>query len=220
MVQTRTRYISVVRALLRREGLRVRTGTSACFGERVAELDLAPDLRAEIAPILRLLVSLNRQIKAATTGIAGIARKDQTVQRLCTVTGVGPITAASFVATVDRADRFRGAHQLEAYLGLTPREMSSGEKQRRGRITKVGNSRTRYLLVEAAWAVFRAKDPDVAPLRDWAHKLAARRGRGIAAVALARKLAGVLFAMMRDGTTFEPAKWADVGRVRTVRATP
>jgi hypothetical protein len=72
------------------------------------------------------------------------------VPRLRSVPCVGPITAAAFLAAIDDAQRFRHAHQLEAYLGLGPREYSSGETQRRGAITKAGHSRTRWLLIQAA----------------------------------------------------------------------
>ena len=89
-----------------------------------------------------------------------------------------------------------------------PRDRSSGEKQRKGRITKTGNRRTRSLLVEASRAIIlRAKNPSLAPLRTWAERLAARRGRRVAVVALARKLAGILYAMMRDGTEFDGERW-------------
>ena len=103
------------------------------------------------------------------------------------------------MATLDVVTRFASAHQVEAYLGLTPREYSSGEQQRRGRISKTGNARMRYLLVEAAWRVLRTNAPAAAPLRAWAEGIAQRRGRSIAAVALARRLAGILYAMWRDG---------------------
>ena len=207
LVQTRTKYISLVRALLRREGLRVRPGSSSSFLERVGELEIPRPLQREIAPILKLMTPLNRQIERATKDVEKIARQDPAVRRLCTAPGVGPVTAASFVATIDPAERFRGAHQVEAYLGLVPRELSSGEKQRKGRITKTGDRRTRCLLVEAAWALLRTKRPAVAPLRDWTERLAARRGRRVAVVALARKLAGILYAMMRDGTEFDDSHW-------------
>ena len=98
--------------------------------------------------------------------------------------------------------RFASAHQLEAYLGLTPREYSSGEHQHRGRISKTGNPRLRGLLVEAGWRLLRSNDTAAAPLRAWAERIAARRGRSIAAVALARRLAGILFAMWRDGVDY------------------
>jgi transposase len=207
LVQTRTKWICVVRSLLRREGLRIRCGSTVSFVERVSELELPRPLRQEIAPILRLMVHLNRQIKRADQGLQKIVRQNPVVRRLCTAPGVGPVTATSFVATLDTAERFLGAHQVQAYLGLVPREHSSGEKQQRGRITKAGNRRTRSLLVEAAWAVVRrGKRPEWAPLKAWVEKIAARRGKCIAVVALARKLAGYLYAMMRDGTEFDPSR--------------
>ncbi len=122
------------------------------------------------------------------------------------------MTAASFVATIDTPERFQGAHQVEAYLGLVPRELSSGEKQRKGHITKAGNRRTRYLLVEAAWALLRTQRPGVAPLQDWTARLAGRRSKRVAVVAPARKLAGILYAMMRDETEFEDQRWTTRGQ--------
>jgi transposase len=90
-----------------------------------------------------------------------------------TVPGVGPVIAVCFVATLDRVDRFRGPHQVESYLGLVPREWSSSEIQRRGRITKAGNTRMRSLLVEAARCVMRGKKrPETATLREWGDRIA------------------------------------------------
>ena len=114
--------------------------------------------------------------------------------------------ASSFVCAVDEAGRFEGAHQVAAYLGLVPSENSSGEKQRKGPITKAGNPRVRWLLVQSAHCILRVKNPDTAHLREWAEEIAARRGRKIAVVALARRLAGILFAMMRDGAEYKPPK--------------
>jgi transposase len=79
---------------------------------------------------------------------------------------------------------------------------SWGERQRRGRISKAGNPRLRWLLVEAAWRILRSRQPGVAALRAWAERIAQRRGRAIAAVALARRLAGILYAVWRDGTVY------------------
>lgn len=124
------------------------------------------------------------------------------------------MTAVAFRAVLDDAGRFRGAHQVECYLGLVPRETSSGEKQHRGRITKSGNGRVRWLLVEAAWAIWRSRTAESAALRMWAQRIAVRRGKRVATVALARRLAGILFAMWRDGTSFE------AGKLRTVAASP
>src|SRR5262249_32363484 len=121
------------------------------------------------------------------------------------VPGSGPRTAAG--ATVDDVTGFRRAHQLEAYWGLIPCEWCSSEVQRRGRITKAGNGRMRWLLVQAAWCILRRrKKPETAALRDWADRIAARRSRSIAAVALARRLAGILFAIWRDGVVYDATK--------------
>ena len=138
------------------------------------------------------------------------------VGRLCTAPGVGVVTAVAYRATLDAVGRFRGAHQVQCYLGLVPREMCSGEKQHRGRITKSGNARARWLLVEAAWSVWRSRTAETAGLRAWAQRIAARRGKRVAMVALARKLAGILFAMWRDGSCFEPRKIRTVepGKIR------
>jgi len=87
-------------------------------------------------------------------------------------------------------------------MGLVPSEKSSGERQLRGRITKAGNGRLRALLVEAAWSLMRSKQESVKSIQQWTRSIALRRGEQIAAVALARKLAGILFAMWRDGTAF------------------
>jgi transposase len=112
---------------------------------------------------------------------------------------VGPVTAAAVVAARDEVTRFRGAPEVEAYLGLVPRDLSSGERQQRGRITKAGPSRVRRLLVQAAVSILRLRDPRTADLREWALAIAARRGKKVAVVALARRLAGILYAMLRNG---------------------
>ena len=132
--------------------------------------------------------------------IAALSETDVAVQRLRTAPAIGPVTAAAVVATIDDVSRFPSAHQFEAYLGMVPRERSSGEKRQLGHITKAGNGRVRWLLVEASWLILRSKRPESAALRAWALAIAARRGKRIAVVALARRLAGILYAMWRDAT--------------------
>jgi len=109
--------------------------------------------------------------------------------------GVGPVTAVTYVATLDEVSRFGDAKQVRAYLGLVSKEDSSGEKRHRGKITKAGNSRARWVLVEAAWVLLRTKKPETEALRRWALGIAQRRGKRIAAVALARRLSGILYAL-------------------------
>jgi transposase len=202
LVRTRIRYAALVKAFIRREGLRLPSGEVAHTEAKLAALPLPEVLAAELAPLRALWAPLNAEIAAADARVTTVAATNPVVVQLRTAPGIGPVTAVAFVATLDDVTRFRSAHQVEAYLGLTPREYSSGERQHRGRISKTGNARMRYLLVEAAWRVLLSKNAAAAPLRVWAEGIAARRGRSIAAVALARRLAGILYAMWRDGTDY------------------
>jgi transposase len=202
IVATRSKYIHVVRSLLRQHGVHVRACASSALVCRVRELDLDAAIGAQVEPLLQLLEATEAQIRAADRGLGELSESDPAVRRLSTVPGVGPVTAATFVAVVDRAERFGHASELRAYLGLVPSEYSSGDNQHRGHLTKAGNRRLRSLLVEAAWCMLRHPRPESESLRAWALAIAVRRGKRIAAVALARKLAGVLYAMWRDGTRF------------------
>lgn len=208
LIRTRTRYVNVVKALVRRDGLRLPGGGPIHTEAKLAALPLPALLAAEVAPLRVLLGPLNEEIVAADARLASVVAGDPVLTQLCTVPGIGPVTAVAFVATLDVVARFKSAHQVEAYLGLTPCEYSSGEQQRRGRISKTGNARMRYLLVEAAWRLLRTKDPAAAALRAWAEGIAQRRGRSIAAVALARRLAGILYAMWRDGKDYHAPRIA------------
>ena len=206
LVRTRTRYISLTRALLRQHGWLVPSGSAEGFPRRVMALPLPGQLRSEVAPLLAMMRHLQPQLAYSDERITAVTQTDERVRRLQSVPNVGPVTAAAFVAALDDAARFRRAHEVEAYLGLVPRELSSGETQRRGRITKAGSSRVRWLLIQAAVSMLRLRDPRTAALREWAVRIAARRGKGIAVVALARRLAGVLFALLRDGTVYAQAR--------------
>ena len=209
LVRTRTRYISVIRALLRQHGYRVPSGSAEGFIQRVQGLPLPGRLRSVVAPLLAVMRHLNRQLAYSDATIEHLAVQDPRVPRLRSVPSVGPVTAAAFLAAIDDAQRFRHAHQLEAYLGLVPREYSSGETQRRGPITKAGHSRTRWLLIQAAVSILRRRPPQAEALRTWALRIAARRGKHVAVVALARRLAGILYALLRDGTVYRaPARSA------------
>ncbi|MGH7612583.1 MAG: IS110 family transposase [Gemmatimonadales bacterium] len=210
LVRTRTRYVAVIQALVRRDGLRLPGGSAEHTERKLAALEMASDLRLELAPLRAVWGPLEAEIEAADDRLRELAGGDPVVARLMTAPQIGPVTAVAFVATLDCVTRFKSAHQVEAYLGLTPREYSSGEQQRRGRISKTGNSRMRYLLVEAAWRVLRTKDPAAASLKAWAEGIALRRGRSIAAVALARRLAGILYAMWRDGEGYRAPRPAEV----------
>jgi len=163
-------------------------------------------LREETSPLVGLIAPLNEQIRDLDRAIEALARGDEAVRRLMTCPEIGPLTAIAYVAALDRVDRFSRAHQVMSYLGLTPSEWSSGESQRKGRITKAGSPRCRYLLVETAHRLLLHRRPETVQLVSWADRIAKRRGKRVAIVALARKLAGVLFAIWRDGHVYEPAR--------------
>ena len=198
--------LSVIRALLRQQGSRVLSGSAEGFIERVRALPLPGRVRSLIAPLLAVMGPLNRQLAYSDATIEHLAVQDPRVPRLRSVPSIGPVTAAAFLAAIDDARRFRHAHQLEASLGLVPREYSSGETQRRGPITKAGHPRVRWLLVQAALSMLRRRPPAAEALWTWALRIAARRGTQVAIVALARRLAGILYALLRDGTVYAPRR--------------
>jgi transposase len=204
LVRTRSKYISLIGALARREGCRIKAGPSPSFARRVEQAGLPAHTQAQIEPLLAMLAALNEQVKAADKRLEEIAKADEVVRRLCSVPGVGPVVATTFAATLDGAARFLGAKHVRSYLGLVPREYSSGERQRRGRISKAGSARARSLMVEAAWSLLRWKTERTKALHEWWARIAQRRGKATAVVALARKLAGIMFAIWRDGTLFDP----------------
>ena len=152
LVRARGRTISLMRALVRSEGLRVRAGDADRFGTYVQELTLPAELATALRPLLAVWEQLTAHLAVADAAIVETAATNPVVQRLTTAPGGGPLIATAFVATLDEAGRFGGAHQVESYLGLVPSEYSSADRHRRGHITKAGNPRMRWLLVQAAWA--------------------------------------------------------------------
>ena len=206
LVRTRTRYISLIRALLRQQDYRVPSGSAEAFATRVRALALPGPLLSLIAPLLAVMRPLNCQLVYSDATIERVAAHDERVQRLRTVPSIGPVTAAAFVATIDDVRRFSHAHQVEAYLGLVPREFSSGDRQHRGAITKAGPPRPRWLLIQAAVSILRRRPPEAEALRAWALRIVARRGKHIAVVALARRLAGILYALLRTARSSRHAR--------------
>jgi transposase len=201
LVQMRTGAVSLVRALLRQDGYRLPSGSCETVPARVARLGLPAPVTATLAPLCRQIASLTTELHALDAQLQTRTADDAIVARLRSVPGVGLIVATTFRAFVDRHERFPHAGQVSAAIGLVPREDSSAERRHRGHITKAGPRELRSLLIQAAWVCWR--HPGSATLRAWVDRLAARRGRRIAVVALARRLSRILFALWRDGTTFE-----------------
>ena len=200
LVSARTKLINNLRGWLRGQGLRIGRGVTETFALRMRRFSLPDYARWQV----EVLAGLTEKIRESEKRIAMLA-KDELCQRLMTVPGVGPSTAVRFVAAIDDITRFESAHKVESYLGLVPGESSSSERQQRLSITKAGSASVRWVLGQAAWALqVRCRDPGARPLQLWAAEIVRRRGRRIATIALARKLAGILYALWRDGTTYEP----------------
>jgi transposase len=201
IVQMRSGAVALIRSLVKQEGYRLRSGSAERVPTRLAALPVPTALRAILAPLVTMIETATTEIATLDQQLQARAAADPVVQRLQTVPGVGLVVAMTFRAQIDEVRRFRHAGQVSAAIGLVPREDSSAERRQRGHITKAGPRELRSLLVQAAWACWRSKRS--ATLRAWVEQLAARRGRRIAVVALARRLSRVLYALWRDGTTFD-----------------
>lgn len=207
-LQTRTARINSVRGLLREFGIMIPVGARhlvprvrAMIGDEAVPSDLEPvllDALAEIEDLKRRAHGIERQLKR-------LATHTPEATLLMSVPGIGVLTATALVAFVGDVQRFRSGRHFAAYLGLTPREHSSGLSRRIGRISKRGNTYLRMLLIHGARSVLRAakltENPD--DLRTWALRIDARSGYNTAAVALANKLARIAWRVCRDGRAFE-----------------
>ena len=205
-VRQRTATINLLRAMVRADGLRLPRGSAERILARLDQLTLPTALATVLAPLRDVIRQLTATIRAADAALETRAARDRVAQHLMTAPGVGPIIALTFPAVLDTPARFGGeAARASAFLGLVPSENSSAERRHRGSITKVGPGDLRALLVQASWGIWRGRSPAGAALRTWAQALAARRGRRIAIVALARRLSRILYAMWRDGADFQVA---------------
>lgn len=195
LVRWRTQVRNQLSALARGQGIFPRTRFWTQAGrQKLESLPLDRWAAQRRQDLLRLLDGLDEQIADLTRQVEQQARARNDAAELMQQDGVGPIVSLAFVLTLGTAKRFRRGKQVASYLGLNPRERSSGGTQRFGHISKQGNRMMRWLLVEAAWIAVR-KDPE---LQRVYQRLAFRRGRKIAAVAVARKLAVKLYWRLRD----------------------
>src|ERR1700692_3300840 len=203
LVQARTRIMNQLQAVALNEGLRCKKRLWRDAGrEQLESFGLAPWASRRREDLLQLLDRLNPTIANLTQVIEQEVEKCPEARRLQTHPGVGALTALAFVLIIGRAERFQCGKQIAAYLGLVPLEDSSGNRRRLGHITKQGSSMLRFLLVEAAQVTARS-------IPEWRSKyfhLAMRRGRKIAKVAMARRLAIALYWMWRKGWNYEQSR--------------
>jgi len=155
-----------------------------------------------LAPLVVQLRNLDEAIARLDRSIAKLAQQDETARRLMSIPGFGPITASAMAATIQDASSFAGPREFAAYLGLTPKQNSSGGKLKLGRISKMGNRNLRKLLVVGAHTVLFHRKPHTDPLRMWAKRLLEKKPFKLVAVALANKMARIAFAILRGKTVY------------------
>lgn len=211
----RTATINLVRGVLREYGIALPAGANRLVpGVQAAledgENELPMSLRATLADLLERIGSLQQGMDAIEAQLAGEAKLDVAVQRYQTVPGVGLLTATALRAGAGELVRFRSGRHLAAWLGLVPREHSSGNQRRLGSITKRGDAYLRTLLIHGGRAVLRSAlmrrraGRELEPLQAWAIEVQQRQGHNKAAVALANKLARRLWAIDRHDQAYDP----------------
>ena len=211
---TRTARINAVRGLLREFGFDIPQGPAAVM-ERVPPwladdtASIPPVLRKALSEVMAEIGELDTRIETLEKQLRQEAKQRPAVQRLMAVPGIGLLTATALVAAVDTMAAFRNGRHLAAWLGLTPKESSSGNRRKLGRISKRGDPYLRTLLIHGARsalnaaAVKLAAGKDLTRLQRWAVELAARVGHNKAATALANKLARISYAVVRQGRDFD-----------------
>ena len=199
---------NLVRAITREDGIKLGTPSRKDFAGRVREM--AGDDRqmmAMLEPLLAVLASMIEQLAHLTKQVLDIVKSEKTCRQLMTSPGVGPITALTFRATIDRPERFASSRDVGAHLGLTPRRYQSGETDIVGKISRCGDELARTALYEAAHSLL-VRSSKWSALRIWGLAVVRRRGMARAKVAVARKLAVILHRMWSDGTDFRFGKEA------------
>jgi transposase len=196
LVQMRTRVMNQLHVVALNEGLRRKKALWRAAGRQELEsIALAPWASRRRQDLLDLLDRLTPKIQQLTGALEKEVEKRPVARRLATHPGVGPLTALAFELVIGTPERFHCGKQIASYVGLVPTEESSGDRRRLGHISKQGNVLLRFLLVEAAQVTVRSQP-------EWRSRffhLAMRRGRKIAKVAMARKLAVHLYWMWRRG---------------------
>lgn len=170
-----------------------------------AENGLPGDFRVLLMGLSEELRALDERIAAFDARIAQVAREDDRIKRLLEIEGIGPITASALVAAVGDAKQFNSGRDMAACFGLTPRQHSSGGKNRLGRISKRGDKYIRMLLVHGARAALKAAQNKEDGRSRWVKNLADRRNKNIATVALANKNARIAWSILSRGESYRKA---------------
>jgi transposase len=205
LVGQRVTLENQIRGLALVFGVRLPRGLRPAFAAQVNSANGEfPALSGALRGLLAARDALLGAIAAINRDVKRLAHSFEDCKRLMTIPGVGHVTALAFVAAIDEPNRFRRSRDVGPYLGLVPRRWKSGEIDYTGSISKVGDQRVRTLLYEAANVMLTRYRGDLA-LKEWALRIGRRSTMRKARVALARRLAIIMHAMLRDGTEFQAA---------------
>jgi transposase len=208
LVGERTALINQLRAVLLERGITVAQGRRRLerdLGQLLAEAALSPRMRLLVEDMQAQWRDLDRRITAFDEEFAQRARTDQAARRLASIPGIGVLNATALVAAIGTGESFARGRDLAAWLGLVPRQATTGGKPRLLGISKRGNSYLRTLLIHGARAAMPWLSQSATPLGAWLRGLLARAHPNTAVVALANKLARIAWAVLRRGRSFDPA---------------
>jgi transposase len=212
----RTALLNALRGHLAEVGVVAAQGAQNAYGlkrmletghDENGEIVIAESVREALAPLAGQIDALDEAIETIDEEINAAVKADERARRLMTIPGIGPVTASAVLATVQDIGAFASGREFAAYLGLTPRQHSSGGQERLGRITKMGDRYLRKLLVVGACAALSHAKGHNDALRLWAKALLERKAVKykfkLTAVALANKLARIVFALLATGGRYD-----------------
>lgn len=209
LVKQRTQLVNMIRGLLAEFGIDIPQGLERALrlAHQIAAKEATPEVPAMATQVLGLLcgqvLDTHVRLQAIDRSISALQRTDDVARRLSTIPGIGPVGATALAASVADPGQFRSGREFAAWLGLTPSQNSSGGKDRLGRITKMGDRYLRKLLVVGATSLIRRAryKPETADPRLLA--LLARKPARVASLAMANKMARVVWAIMARGETYQ-----------------
>jgi transposase len=207
LVGNRTALINQLRAVLLERGIVVPQGRrklEAYLGIALADeqAELSPRVRALVEDLRAEWSELDRRISAYETEFAMQARNDEKTRLLTTIPGIGPLNATALAAAVGNADTFRRARDLAAWLGLVPKQRSTGGKSKLLGISKRGDRYLRKMLIHGARAALPTLSKSETPIGVWLRGLLARAHKNVVVVALAAKLTRIVWSVLRTGQRF------------------
>jgi transposase len=215
LVSQRTGIINQIRAFLLERGIAVRQGLRFLRAELPRILATPPDvLSPRMVRIVEDLAGdwrrLDERVEILSDEIEATARQDAGCERLMSVPGIGPIISSAMVAAIGAGDVFTKGRDFAAWLGLVPKQISTGDRTILGKISRRGNRYLRVLFVQAAWVVLiKPKSWERHGLKSWIEAARKRLHRNVLAIALANKLARIAWSVLAHGRSFEASKLAE-----------